>query len=166
MVPRTMGRRALSNSGALRNPPRRVLRPLCAILTLVLRAGVIADENTIRAAELQKEFGTAFAIDDRDEQLRVVREIRRLLSIPNPPIDALVLARDGTDSGVLARLELPLGGLSLLLLHGQLAAPESLGSGWWAVALPLLALEAMSLAAGLRALSSTTAISNPPPARW
>ena len=57
------------------------------------------------------------------------------------------------------------GGLSLLLLHGQLAAPESLGSGWWAVALPLLALEAMSLAAGLRALSSTTAISNPPPAR-
>ena len=66
---------------------------------------------------------------------------------------------------LLARLELPLGGLSLLLLHGQLAAPESLGSGWWAVALPLLALEAMSLAAGLRALSSTTAISSPPPAR-
>ena len=66
---------------------------------------------------------------------------------------------------LLARLELPLGGLSLLLLHGQLAAPGSLGSGWWAVALPLLALEAMSLAAGLRALSSTTAISSPPPAR-
>ena len=85
-VPRTMGRRAL-----------------CAIL-LALVCSCRADENAARALELQKEFGTAFAIDDRDEQLRVVREIRRLLSIPNPPIDALVLARDGTDSGVLARL--------------------------------------------------------------
>ena len=128
MAPRTMGRRALRNSGAVRNSQRRVLRPLCAILTLVLCAGVLADENTIRAAELQKEFSTAFAIDDRDEQLRVVREIRRLLSIPNPPIDALVLARDGTDSGVLARL-----------VRLASRGPDSIGGGFDS---PLLQYEA------------------------
>ena len=97
------------------------------LLALVVCAGVIADENAARAGA-PKEFGTAFAIDDRDEQLRVVSEIRRLLSIPNPPIDALVLARDGTDSGVLARL-----------VRLASRGPDSIGGGFDS---PLLQYEA------------------------
>ena len=90
----------------------------------------------------------------------------RAVTVPPPP----PAAQGGPDaSGVgcwrlLARLELPLGLFSLVLLYWQLEVPTA-ARGWRAVAAPLVLLEVLGIGAGLRALGTVSRVSNPPSLR-
>jgi hypothetical protein len=100
--------------------------------------------------------------------------ILRFATVPPPP--SLALGAPEADGVActrwLSRLELPLGGASLVLLHRQLQQLEYAGTassattlayGWWAVAAPLLTLESLGIIAGCRALGSAAVPSVPPP---
>ena len=65
---------------------------------------------------------------------------------------------------ILARLELPLGLISLALADWQLEAPGA-ARGWWAAAAPLVVLEALSAVAGVRAFGAMTRASSAPSLR-
>ena len=92
--------------------------------------------------------------------------IVRAATLPAPP----PAAKGGPDADglgcarALARVELPLGATTLLLLYWQLEGSPA-ARGWWTAAAPLLLLEALRVVAGLRAIGATARTSSPPSLR-